>query len=354
MLLRQLLWGAAAACHAFHSVTGPARVSIRRPVWSDSRATVDYQNLLDGKVEERKNDGPALVVVGNDEDVLGRAFAEMAPGVPDQIIRFHDPIPERLDSSRYNEGIDLINFPIYVSCQQPASVENLLQHCPDSKREDLVFLNYGDMIEPILKRYGCGRDRQTQAVVYLAINEYGKVEEDRASLGEDMMGQPKFAAETCVTGKWAGHFADRLARHSFFCSELFYRDWRRAMLERVVFESVVNLVGVLHKGVPIKEVPEFFRDEVDDMVYEFNRCLRGHLAVTLLSGAEERMAAYAQQQFRSKSDNKLSSISLARARFRNLFFYDISADMLGRNLPDPMPMHTEYWEYGIQNRLFSP
>lgn len=322
-----------------------------RAVWSDSTATIDYQNFLDGKVEERKSDGPA-VVVATLSDALGRGFAEMAPGVPDQVVDFTDELPERLDASRYYDAPT--DFPIYVSCAAPDLVEGLLQRCPDSKREDLVFLNYGDFIEPILKRYGCGRDRQTQAVVYMAVNEFGKIEEDRCSLGEDMMGQPKYAAETSVTGKWAGHFADRLARNSFYCSELFYRDWRRTMLEKVAFESIYHLVGVLHKSVPVKEVHDYFADEADEMVYEFNRCLRGHLAVTLLSGAEERMAAYAQQHFRSKSDNKLTAVSLRRASFRNLFFYGISTDMLQRGLPDPTPMHTEYWEYGIQNRLVGP
>ena len=110
------------------------------------------------------------------------------------------------------------------------------------------------------------------------------------------MGQQKFAAESCVSGKWAGAVADRCRRAGFFCAEFFHRDWRRQMIEAVVFESTYNLVGAVHKHVPVSEVHEFFGGEVDDMLYEIQRGLRGHLAVTLLSGFEERMAAYAQAQ----------------------------------------------------------
>ena len=56
-----------------------------------------------------------------------------------------------------------------------------------------------------------------------------------------------------------------------------------------------NLVGAVHKHVPVSEVHEFFGGEVDDMLYEI-RGLRGHLAVTLLSGLKERMAAYASRK----------------------------------------------------------
>lgn len=319
-------------------VTTIASLLSRKAVWSDSRATIDYQNLLDGRVEERKSDGPAVVFA---EDELGKAFARMAPGEPDLTLGFDSAFPTT-------------DLPIYISCAEPDALDQLLSRCPESKLEDLVFLNYGDFLEPVLKKYNCCRDRQTQAVVYLALNEYGKVEEDRTSIGDDRMGVPKYAAETSVTGKWSGHFADRLNRHKFFCAELFYRDWRRVMLERVAFEAAYHLVGVLHKGVPVKEVHEYFADEVDDMVYEMNRALRGHLAVQLLNGYEERMAAYGQAHFRSKVDNKLTSISLKRAAHRNGLFYDISQEMRRRDFPDPTPMHTEYWEYGLDNRLFGP
>ena len=148
----------------------------------------------------------------------------------------------------------------------------------------------------------------------------------------------------------ASQVADRLRRAGFFCAEFFHRDWRRQMIEAVVFESVYGLVGAVHKNVPVSEVAEFFGDEVDDMLYEIQRGLRGHLAVTLLSGFEERMAAYAETQKRSKTDNREARASKT-SPFRNNFFYAISTDALAKDFPDPSPMHTEYWEYASENGM---
>lgn len=345
----------AAALQLPHTIS-PARRATRLHVWSNELAVRDYQNLLSGKVEARLDDGPG-VVLGVAGDRLPAAWSALAPGKPDLLLDFADPIPETLDAADYPslEGdARLETFPVYVCATSPAAcaaLEPLLQRLPESKREDVVFLQRGDMIEPLLKRYGLGRERQTQAVLYLACNEFGTLEEDRTSLGEDVMGLPKFAAESCVTGKWAGAVADRLRRAKFHCDERFHRDWRRSMIECVVFECVYNLVGVLHQSVPVSEVNKYFAKETDDMLYEIQRALRGHLAVTLLTGCEERMAAYAESQFRSKTDNRASAIA-ADSPFRNAFFYKISTDATSRDFPDPCPTHTEYWEYGLEKGLF--
>lgn len=36
--------------------------------------------------------------------------------------------------------------------------------------------------------------------------------------------------------------------------QLYYRDWRRHMIEKTVFDSIFNLVGVLHDGISLGEV----------------------------------------------------------------------------------------------------
>uniref|UniRef100_A0A7S3NH19 Uncharacterized protein n=1 Tax=Aureoumbra lagunensis TaxID=44058 RepID=A0A7S3NH19_9STRA len=315
-------------------------------VWSDSRATLDYQNLLDGKVPEEKSDGPSVVI---GDDPLGIALAKLAPSEPDPVVSVNNIASELTSalSSRPSECA------IYVSIAQPQALSQIIEACPEERREDLCFINYGDMVENDLKRYNCCRDYQTQAVAYYAINEFNKIEDDRCLIGDDAMGQPKYAAETCVTGKWAGAYASRLTRNDLFCSTVFYRDFRRQMLERVTYESTYNLVSCLHKRVPIAEVPDFFRDECDDMIYEIFRLLRGNLAVALLSGAEERLAAYARAQRRSKQDDKLPYLS-ASSPYRNRFFYDVSMQMKQRGFPDPAPTHTEYFEYGLENDLFDP
>ena len=321
-------------------------------VWSNANAIKDYHNMLSGVVNERLDDGPG-VVLGLKGDAFADAYAKLAPGTPDLRINFGDAPPETIKGS--DEEGDLNEFPIYVICMSPdasSSLEYALDAIPEDKKEDLVFLQRGDMIEPTLKKRGLARERQTQAVLYYGLNEFGKIEDDRCSIGEDAMGQQKFAAESCVTGKWAGAVADRCRRAGFFCAEFFHRDWRRQMIEAVVFESTYNLVGAVHKHVPVSEVHEFFGGEVDDMLYEIQRGLRGHLAVTLLSGFEERMAAYAAAQKRSKTDNRLSSCS-GSSPYRNAFFYAISTDALAREFPDPSPTHTEYWEFARENGLLA-
>ena len=101
----------------------------------------------------------------------------------------------------------LKNYPVYVcvmSAEAAATLEDALDAIPEERYEDLVILQRGEMIEPALKRRGLGRERQTQATLYVGVNEYGKLEDDRCGLGEDAMGELKYAAESCVTGKWAG------------------------------------------------------------------------------------------------------------------------------------------------------
>ena len=86
------------------------------------------------------------------------------------------------------------------------------------------------------------------------------------------------------------------------------------------------------------------------MLYEIQKGLRGHLALTLLMGVEERMAAYAETQFRSKKDNRLSACSKS-SPFRNNYFYAIAQDAKKKGFPDPWPMMTEYWEFALEKDM---
>ena len=241
-------------------------------------------------------------------------------------INFGDAPPETIKGS--DEEGDLNEFPIYVICMSPdasSSLEYALDAIPEDKKEDLVFLQRGDMIEPTLKKRGLARERQTQAVLYYGLNEFGKIEDDRCALGRTPWASR--SSRPRVASPESGAVACCRSRAGFFCAEFFHRDWRRQMIEAVVFESTYNLVGAVHKHVPVSEVHEFFGGEVDDMLYEIQRGLRGHLAVTLLSGFEERMAAYAAAQKRSKTDNRTIELFRVVVPYRNArAFYAISTD----------------------------
>jgi hypothetical protein len=112
----------------------------------------------------------------------------------------------------------------------------------------------------------------------------------------------------------------------------------------VVFESVFNLVGALHGGVSLGEVGKFYPTEVEDMVAEINRALRGAFAITLLYGVEKRMFAFAEGPNVEFIPTKVTNF-----KWRNGFVYGIGEMAKTVNMPDPCPMHTEYLEYGKAN-----
>ena len=139
---------------------------------------------------------------------LADAYAKLAPGTPDLRINFGDAPPETIKGS--DEEGDLNEFPIYVICMSPdasSSLEYALDAIPEEKKEDLVFLQRGDMIEPTLKKRGLARERQTQAVLYYGLNEFGKIEDDRCSaLGRtpwaSRSSRPSRASPVSGPGRW--------------------------------------------------------------------------------------------------------------------------------------------------------
>lgn len=51
-------------------------------------------------------------------------------------------------------------------------------------------------------------------------------------------GEPKMVGETVVTGLWRGAVQERLRRAELYCGLQDYTQWRKAMLEQTIFESV--------------------------------------------------------------------------------------------------------------------
>lgn len=63
----------------------------------------------------------------------------------------------------------LEHFPIYV-CVPEEEVAAVIDSCPETKREDLVFMASG-CLEPLLKSRGLCRDWQTQATLYFRVDK---------------------------------------------------------------------------------------------------------------------------------------------------------------------------------------
>ena len=329
--------------HAVHRRAAPRLRAAARPrmqVWSNNEAIEQYRNLLSGKEEVREPDRPSVIV---GDGAVASVFREGGGG-EDLTVRRGESIPL--------EWKGQTSFPIYI-CVPEDELEGIIRACPKEKVDDLVFISTGN-IELLLKKYSlCGNDN-TQIVPYFTIFDKGSRPQDcLVDLGKDAQGCQKYAAETTVCGKWAGPVSDRLERLGLHCRTVFYMDWRRIMIERCVFESVFNLVGVLHKdqkdrqGVTLGEVGLYYAAEVEDMIVEINRALRGSMAITLMMGIEERLFAYAQHpniDFRKAKVEKF--------KWRNGFFYAMSQqakDMVVNGVkvefPDPCPKHTAYIEY---------
>jgi hypothetical protein len=105
----------------------------------------------------------------------------------------------------------------------------------------------------------------------------------------------KIAGDCASCGKWAGAIAERMERSNIKCRTDFYREWRRRMWERSVYDAVFNLVGVLRdQPTTVSEVAAFYHEEVSDIVWDISQLLRGWKALTLTYGFEERLFGVAE------------------------------------------------------------
>lgn len=117
-----------------------------------------------------------------------------------------------------------------------------------------------------------------------------QVMDRKVLLGTDAVGEDKLAGECTACGKWAGSIAARLARGNVFCRTEFYREWRRKMWERSIYDAVFTLVGaVRNEPTTMANVANYYHEEVSDIVWQMSQLLRGWRAITLTFGLEERL-----------------------------------------------------------------
>jgi hypothetical protein len=117
------------------------------------------------------------------------------------------------------------------------------------------------------------------------------------SIGNDANGDDKIAGECAACGKWAGSIASRLEGFNIFCRTDFYREWRRRMWERSIYDAALNVVGAIRDDpTTLSDVANYYSDEVGDILWEFSQLLRGWKAITLMYGFEERILGVAEAQ----------------------------------------------------------
>ncbi|CAM9230913.1 unnamed protein product [Chrysoparadoxa australica] len=324
-------------------------------VWSNPWAIREYQDLLNGVAPEATKDG-ASVIIGKGKltpGKLGTSLANLGLG-DDVLLGRGEELPATITDKLVCGGgaaVDdnvLEEYPIYVAVPLH-EVKSVIEATPEERKRDLVFLQSDGSLEPLLKsKYICRKD-QTQALLYWDIKEAGAKPIDLATgLGTDKMGIEKYAGQSVVCGKWAGSLTERLQRSDLLCESIFYDNWRREMLEKVVFGACFNLVGALHDFQSVGDIGEYYAEEVGDMMNEMQFCLRGQLAVTIPNGYPER--AYALAATMRDVPTAMDPLVFP---YRNGIFWEFAKLSEERGFPDTCPMHTEYMGYGISKGLFT-
>ena len=124
----------------------------------------------------------------------------------------------------------------------------------------------------------------------MKVTNSNEVLDQKVILGVDAVGEDKLAGECTTCGKWAGSVASRLNKANVYCRTEFYREWRRKMWERSIYDAVFHLIGAVRtEPTTISNVATYYSNEVSEMVWELSQLLRGWRAITLTYGFEERL-----------------------------------------------------------------
>ena len=202
------------------------------------------------------------------------------------------------------------SYPIYITVP-PYELKEFIQNLNEewkSRAGDFVFFSgtkVCGVVEPVLREFGMCRDAMTQVTIGFTLPPPGsglggvakKPEDLSCNIGTDAQGEDKWAGESQTCGKWNAAVASRLDANGIRCKAVFYREWRRAMWERALYDAVWNVVGaVREEETDHADVAMFYELEASDMMWELANGLRGGLAVTLIYGFEDRLFSFAEMR----------------------------------------------------------
>jgi len=249
---------------------------------------------------------PAIIV---GKGRVGQALLDMGAG--------EDVILGRGEAIAGPEG------PIIV-CTRNNDLQGVVDATPAERREDLVFIQNG-MLQPWLDAAGLGDN--TQVLVFFAV----------AKLGDKPMdGKTDVNPEglTAAYGKHAQNVADRLARDGLSCKVLDQEEFKKAMLEKLIWISAFMLVGAKHGGT-VGDVEAKHTADVTALINELAAAGAAELNVTLDDGVVDRLNAYARTVAHFPT-------AVKEFEWRNGWFYAISERALQAGKDDPCPMHTAW------------
>lgn len=170
---------------------------------------------------------------------MGLALVDMGAG-DDQVVARGQPVTGTEAGS-----------PIVV-CTRNDDLQSVVDSTPEARRKDLVFIQNG-MLQPWLDARGLGDN--TQVLVYFAVAKKGDIPTD---------GKTDVSPEglTAAHGPHAAEFAKRLHAAGLSCKVLDAQEFKKSMLEKLIWISAFMLVGAKHGGCTVGEVESQHKGEV--------------------------------------------------------------------------------------------
>merc|ERR1712054_70209 len=262
-------------------------------------------------------DMPAIIVGGGR---IGNALSEMGDG-NDVIVRRDSSISDAIQENKHLE-----KGPIYV-CTRNDVLNDVVENCPEHRREDLVFLQNG-MLIPWLEKKGLGAN--TQALIYMAVSKLGEKPTDGIT---DM--EPE--GLTSATGKWADALQARLKKGDMSCHVLGSEEFMASMFEKLIWISSFMLIGAKYPGATVGDVESKYTEEVVQLIEELSRGVADTVGVKFKPQVAERLCAYARS---------VSHFPTAVKEFewRNGYFHQLTKQQVSDGKKDPFPTHTSLLE----------
>lgn len=247
---------------------------------------------------------------------IGLALRDMAHGnVQDVVLTRGQSI---YDSSSTATG------PIIVATRND-DLAAIVDATPPSRRKDLVFIQNG-MLQPWLDARGLGEN--TQVLVYFAVAKKGESPLDgKTDLNPEGL--------TAAYGPHAQAFASRLHSAGLSCKVLDKAEFKKSMLEKLIWICAFMLVGARHGGCTVGEVESEYTSEVEALIRELARAGEGALGVALEGGVEERLCAYARSVAHFPT-------AVKEFDWRNGWFYELSRKEVDQGREDPLSLHTAW------------
>lgn len=225
---------------------------------------------------------------------------------------------------RRGQSVDGPPGPIVV-CTRNDDLQAVVDSTPPSRLKDLVFIQNG-MLQPWLDARGLGGN--TQVLVYFAVAKKGEAPTDGKT---DV--NPEGLTAAC--GEHAQAFAARLHTTGLSCKVLGEAEFRKAMLEKLVWISAFMLVGARHGGCTVGEVESAHRDEVERLIGELAPAGSAALGLQLDAGIGPRLLAYARSVAHFPT-------AIKELPWRNGWFLGLSQAAQREGRPDPCPLHTAW------------